>query len=398
MDYFVLLSTFAVTSILAPLAIAQDYRIQTRTDRLGQPDGGSVGTQFQNTLTVQSGEDGGNATLALTRMRNQPFLGRYFRTHLKMAVPFNSDTTDQADIGSLSKISAGTNLGVEWSYIAWKPIDEAHDKVIWELCDQYVAKLIPGYSNDHLSAAGAYTSGCSIEGLKDLDQLNSGIGAINTKRTECRENPQETLCDIFSDVLDNEDAVLAENFQEITNEMQPQLENEIDNAISGISIFTFGVSANQQQFNFVLPDTPTDVVTQRERGWATTLAFTRVHTNSFLTIGYSHETTYSGGQKTEICTPFGALGSLSCTDRMVGEPTEDTKKILFSEYRYLATARLGISPRTEFDVENSNWSVRIPIYLVPNDNRQLIAGVAFGWDDENGTGASVFIGKPFGLP
>ena len=379
--------------LIAPPIVAEEFTAKTRGAKFDQPDGATAGTQFESSFSIQAGDGDGKATLILNRLSKVPTLGKYFRYQLKLSAPFDSKKQENVDVGALAKVASGTSVGIEWSYIDWRPVenDDVKHEIQLAVCERAVPELIPGYSLDLIALGGA-PYGCSVEGLTNKALLSDSVATVNATRTACKATADKEQCKML---LAAPEAKLAENIDNVIASVQPLLVQVTDELVSPIGVWTIGLTGNRQKFEYVLPTAPADAIKQNENGWSATLAYTRLYQNNLWSVGYSHEETYKAGSKAEVCVPLGTAGALTCVERIIGAPTEKTSELLFGEYRTLTTASFAISPRVEYDLKDSEWGVRVPIYFVTNKKEQLTAGIALGWTEEGGSGAAVFVGKSF---
>ena len=394
---------FAVLLITANAAHADDlaaFAVENRGASLQPPARSSAGTQLQGSVDVLAGDGDGTATLTVNQRWKNLVEGKYFRTQYKLSAPLDRDKTDQVEVGSLSDLVGGTTLGIEFSYVKAPKADAVRRKridAIRQQCDYVIDQLIPGYSELLLSGAG-YNQGCSIAGLRDADALRNAVKQINKERATCKKkkDPKGQYCDALLAV--EKDAALAMEFDDWVKTSSPLIERTVDEAVGPIGMFTLGLNVNEKKFDYIVPEAPTEQLSERENGWSASLAYTRINVDTIWAVGYTHEESYKAGQKAEICVPFGTTGALSCTERVVGAPTREKKELIFAEYRrFVLNDDVAISPRLEFDAEDSEWAFRVPVYLTGNKEGRLTAGVVFGWDEGNDAGAAVFIAKPLGF-
>lgn len=114
--------------------------------------------------------------------------------------------------------------------------------------------------------------------------------------------------------------------------------------------------------------------------------------------GFSVEKSYKSNSDVEVCTPIENSTSTKCITGPIGAPTHSYARILFAETRLLIVAeKFAIAPRAEYDFKASKYAVRLPIYIAPNKAKALTGGIGLGYTNKNdeGFGASVFVGKAF---
>lgn len=160
---------------------------------------------------------------------------------------------------------------------------------------------------------------------------------------------------------------------------------------------TVAASANQQQFTFADPATPATILESSKEGYGVSLALTVVGDAFVFGAGYAWERAFKGGKEQQVCSPIGATTSLSCRNAALSAPKAEKNQIAFVEVRYLfqGAAKIAISPRIEYSIEDSNFGIRIPIFLARDTKRVLDGGITTGWTEDDHFGAGIFIGKSF---
>jgi hypothetical protein len=194
------------------------------------------------------------------------------------------------------------------------------------------------------------------------------------------------------------EAKLAGDAKELLAGIRARVNPIADRARSPMWGLTFGVKANHQKFNYVLAAAPTTAEDSSETGVGISVGGTYVGLRNLFTFGYSHEESYTASDKTEICSPIGTTGSLSCEAASLGAPTKEKAELGFMEgKRILKSGKVAVAPRVEFDFKKSNWAIRLPVYFLANKEHQLTAGLALGYTDadDEGFGAAIFVSKAF---
>jgi hypothetical protein len=88
--------------------------------------------------------------------------------------------------------------------------------------------------------------------------------------------------------------------------------------------------------------------------------------------------------------------SLECKRATLAPPERSTTDLAFAEWRRLAGKHWALSPRLEYDLNDSEWAFRMPVYFITDAKGAFTAGVSVGYTtkDED-LGFSVFVSKAF---
>ena len=302
------------------------------------------------------------------------------------------------DVGTLSGLSAGTSLAFELSHVDWPDAANDRRKAADAVCDNLIPEAIEGYSRDIVNAHGGWR--CAPGDLNE-EKLQAAVKTLNDKRTACADKKaagtlaaNDVVCETL---LAAPAARLSLRVEELLVGADERLGRMIDQVQTPISLWTVGATANEQKFSFALPETPTQVDHDDKNGWAVSAVFTRLSRAFLWSVGYSHEESYEAAAKVDICSPIGATGSSSCRQASLGAPTSQQSELAFAEVRWILPSRkLALSPRMQFDIEESEWAVRVPVYLVRNQQGAFTTGLALGYTSKDSdVGLAVFVGKEF---
>lgn len=353
-------------------------------------DAKSTGASFGHSVALEAGDADGKATVNLSDFFTAGAMTHRYR--VQVSAPFDRDKAASVDVGTLSGLSAGTSVSAEYSYVQWPHAPEDRKAAYEQLCESLAPKLIEGYPLRVIDALGDWD--CNPEQLSEA-RLQHAVDVLRAKRAECTKGTLSPV--ICNELKPLPEPRLSPRTSEVLAGAPEQLSRLIDEITTTVSLWTLTAGANQQRFAYVLPAAPTTSLDARERGWSLGGTYTRLSDALLWSLGYSHERTYNAGDKTQICTPIGETTSLSCKDAVLGAPTRKDAEIAFAEVRWIAVPRkLAISPRLQFDLEDSEWAIRVPAYLLRNKAGAFTAGVALGYSSsEDEVGASVFVGKEF---
>jgi hypothetical protein len=437
----------ALVAGAAPAVYAQGTN-KASAKTADDPEASSIGTGSASRIVLEAGDANSKATARLAGDfgGEGDIDGRYALT---VNAPFDSNKADHVDVGSLSGLSAGTSATLEFGVRRWaSPTDEEIDAMM-PVCEEHLPKLIPGYSWEDLTTVVAIA--CDDHAF-DLEQLNKLIKGINEVRETCAKcvaieaadppiclmlrdarqqscgskSPPDNLavcavleknlreeCAVCKDVKSGEGtacgvlarhrkpAALIEDKQQreaLLAKARAAARPVAAKLLRPLSMFTVGLTANTQQFTYLLADNLDEVHKNDKEGVGITLAATHVLRRSAWTLGYSHEESYKGTDKLQLCRPLGATGASTCTAASLGAPKKQKAEIAFLQNRVaFADGRFALAPRVEFDFKKSQWAARVPFYFIASKSHELTGGVAVGYTevDDEGLGATVFISKAF---
>lgn len=398
-----LLSLLSLLAHAAPEATPQDVLSNVKDG-----DARSTFAGFDSRIAVEAGDADAKVSLRVT---DTVPLGnhRYFRWGVKAQAPFDKDKQDEVDIGTLSGLSSGTSASLDASWMLWPGVPPSAQELRTEYCDVELPKVVPGFKwqdsdRPELSLSLSTPLGChvslftaeSIEAM--VKKLNAAVEKYNApikKRNEVAAAaclPPKT-CPAPEPLADP-----AEPVENLKARLKSLDRSRLADNASTIRLITLGVSANQKDFSYVLGTAPTEVLKSDKTGSGASIGYTEVHGRWLWSVGYSRERSYKGADKLNVCSPIGTTGSASCKEAAVGAPTFSDTDIAFAEARWtIAPAKLALSPRIEYDADESAWAVRIPIYLATNAKDELTGGIVLGYTtgDEDDLGIAVFVGKAF---
>jgi len=125
--------------------LADDPRPETKLEALPDADAGSAATGSGSKVAVEAGEDGAKVKLRVASNAISLSGPNYLRFAFGAEAPFDKDTQQEADLGSLSGLSSGTKASFEASWLYWPSPTDDEIKEIQTLCETQLAALIPNF-------------------------------------------------------------------------------------------------------------------------------------------------------------------------------------------------------------------------------------------------------------
>jgi hypothetical protein len=395
-------------------------------------DGKSAAAGFDSRVTIEAGDSDSNASFRVSSNSIRLGSERYMRFSLEAEAPFDKEKSDSVDVGTLSGLSSGTNATLGATWIWWPRPQNDSQKSLEAVCEDELPRFVKGFdwkekSEDRKPFSLAINSGSCVpdlftaEGLAAVvNQINQRVDVENLKIRSAnyhaaREALEKCLRGIAQGVGAGKetpapvDCALPQPVSAIPKATLEPLQDDqllpIRERISGIvegdrppvHLLTIGASANRRTFSYVSADAPATGTDVERTGRGVSVAYTSVRKTWLWSVGYSEEKTFAGGDDVQICTPIGTTGSLRCESKTLGAPQEKNTGLVFAELRKaFPQMRVGLSPRIEFDTEESDWAIRLPMYLVGNGEGELTAGLALGYASKDSDfQAAVFVGKAF---
>ncbi|HTE43205.1 MAG TPA: hypothetical protein VK629_20450, partial [Steroidobacteraceae bacterium] len=160
------------------------------------------------------------------------------------------------------------------------------------------------------------------------------------------------------------------------------------------------VSAGRTAFEYVTEDAPATGLDTIKNSWSAIGYLSKITARgSLYGAGIKYARFYEGKDEVSVCTPIGAGPSLSCSNKVIGAPEKDSSKSLFLEFRRrLNSQGLALSPVAEYEIDESEWTFKLPVYIAVDDAEKLRAGIQFGWGSkEDEFEAMLFFTRDFSL-
>lgn len=401
------MNTLSRTLLLALLAGTQAALAQTSSPDAklaALPDAAASGATSGSgsKVAVEAGEDGAKVKLRATSDPIEIDGSNYFRFTFGAEAPFDADSQHDADLGTLSGLTSGTTATLEVSWLHWPGPSSGDIARVETECARQLATLLPGFSwQDNARPAlslSQFTSRTCQEDLfteAEIDsivtKLKGGIQAMNTAASIAAAKAGVSAPAPIAEP----DAI--DGLKRKAGTARLAVARETNRATKPVRFVTLGASANRNDFRYVLETSPTVPLNADQTGTAFGLSYTEAHGDWLWNLGYSREKTYEAGSQTQICSPIGTTGSLSCGKAVVGAPELQDADLASAEIRWMFShGKYAISPRIEYDASDSEWGIRLPIYLARNSSNALTAGIALGYTTkEDDLGISLFVGKAF---
>lgn len=122
-----------------------------------------------------------------------------------------------------------------------------------------------------------------------------------------------------------------------------------------------------------------------------------------LNISADYQRTFEAGTSQIICPVVAGATSVRCTQGSFAPPTRDESLITKAELRFRGGSGEGlfgqwaVSPNVSHDVLTNKWAVDVPLYLVPDEDGNLVGGLRAGWSTDQKAVFGVFVGTRFSL-
>lgn len=323
---------------------------------------------------------------------------------LSAKAPFDPEKEKQKDLGTLSGLTAGTSAQLEigvfnWPKVNFKGMDEVCRDAIEEMFNGTYSWLVTGepYSNRYkyfnwggkdkvLGGARCEAILSSREGLENaIKARNEATRADPPAASETA--PADAITPENWDEIQKKHLVLYRAAKHQTPDQRPR---------RGAQGVTLAITANRQTFAYADVAAPAMAAEETKNGFGVSVAYTFVGDRFVAGGGFAWERSYEGEEEQQVCSPIGTTGSTSCRDTALAAPTDKEDRLVFAEVRAaLPIFGLAISPRVEFSLEESEYAVKLPIFVARDSKKVLNGGIALGWDEENDFGATVFVGKSF---
>ncbi|MEQ1511003.1 MAG: hypothetical protein ABL909_11455 [Sphingopyxis sp.] len=115
-----------------------------------------------------------------------------------------------------------------------------------------------------------------------------------------------------------------------------------------------------------------------------------------LSVAYQRR--YATADERTICRPI-AGGASECLSGADGVPTRNTRLLASAELRKsirISGVDFGIAPRIDYDLDDNEALISLPIYALRNGDGRLNGGIRIGYGTrQDALEARVFIGVPF---
>lgn len=383
-------------------AVRAEQCVQTQNlRRLDDPTGRTPNSGLTSKIVFEGSEEKGVATLRVGNHFGSS-VSNVYRWSLSASAPFSQDEEDSRDIGDLSGLSAGSTATLELGWIGLDSIQERAWRKLKgtvETCGEAVKAVT---DNRIDNACEPYAQ--KVFGVP-MQKVHETLGV--KREFNCTE-------EFFSaEIFDQSPKVLqlrqdagANPASQRELEQLTQAREKYLQAYRGVleppgPLWSAGVrlKAGSTSFDYFLDTNLAEKQSTSKTNTSIGAYLNYVHQRHLIGLGYSRVSNYTGGRKTQVCTPLGTTGALDCSEKVLGAPTRDEPDLLSLEWRYLiAPAKLAISPIVEYDLDEHEWAARVPVYGAVNKEGDLVGGLSINWDsEEDDVEAVVFFGKKFAL-
>jgi hypothetical protein len=397
---------FLVAFALALVTIATSIRaasIDEQQRRALEPlssDGKSTGPTFLDSASIEASTSDTKVAVSIAGYLPKAPLGDYSLYQLGGQAPVSKGSEDDIDIGTLSGLTAGASANGSLSAMWWPHQTTAVTSDLGRVCDQEFRDLVPGYEWTEGSLTGE-DFGCD-RSLFSPEKLKKFVESINAARMKCVEYGEHvpasednkcTRLKAHSEARLTPDASDSKRLRRVLNRI-----DAVERRASPVTLLTLGAKVNRKKSNYFAESDFTKLTKNHSTGYGASITYSYLKGSRMLSGGFSLEKSYKSNSDVEVCSPIEGSTSLQCITGPIGEPTHTYARIVFAETRWLVVAeRLAVAPRAEYDFTGSNYAVRLPIYIAPNKDKALTGGIAISYTDKDdeGFGASVFVGKAF---
>ncbi len=334
-----------------------------------------------------------------------PLTEKYEKTldlSLSASTPFDQDKSRRKDLGDISGLTTGTNAKLQGGLMWWARVNRDAVFMIDETCSKAVQDLYePEWGTQNYSFAWprdnpveqTETESALLfqnQGVQCDKMLSSDDGmkaAVDTVNTANKTHKDFKLPPVR---LKKRPAHSREwHWRELQ-----AVQQKVQHASQGM---TFTITANRQELDYADAAAPATINEVSKYGYGASLGYTLILHQSVLLAAVSYEQVYQGGEDTQICSPIGTTGSFMCQNAALSAPAEKEDEILSVEYRTIIPwhISIAIAPRVQYSFQQSQFGVRLPIYVAPDPKHVLDGGIAFAWTEEDHFGVSIFVSKAF---
>ncbi|WP_153067357.1 hypothetical protein [Steroidobacter cummioxidans] len=389
----------AAAVLVAP--VSQGVEVDTIQTGLSQVDDGdarSSGAGFASKLVLEAQQGKSLATLRLGTLK--PFTAETFlRPALTVSAPFDSDKADSVELGTLSGLTAGSNARLEIGTLFWPIVAPLEDVCVDEIPNLIIGAQWIVEGNGYMDGiVNKSTNGTCEESLFERSELEGIVKRVNQERQErWKQEADKRHLEGMPPPPPPKKLALAPP-RELGRVIKRAKRNLSGSAVfKGMHMVTLGLSGNSNDYSYVLADAPTETKQSTRRGKGVSLSYTQVGRSGVLNYGFQYERSYKAGKQTQICAPINGTTAMQCSNASMGAPVEKTSKIAFIEVRRMfSKLPIAISPRIEYDTDESEFAVSLPVYLIADADGALTAGLKIGWSGEDDDiGVGVFVGKAF---
>lgn len=318
-----------------------------------------------NSFSIYSGTD---KTSALIRFGTNYNKSSKVKWNVTIEAPFDEDdkTTILGDFDGLSNVS-----NIAFNLSGFKVKDR-------EIADEY-----------SIAVNELCTSLMENEGAQFEDCIDGEMRTSLKKSKSCQDK-SENHCNAYIDKLldDYHDKRL-----ELYNSFVKQ---DIQSPLSA-QIYGAEFKTGYGSYRFRNPENLNNEEVNKT-SWSFSLYYNYLKHNTVYGAGLSFQKSYNEMPKIELCEPLDIFDStLSCLETRLGAPEEQERNIAYVQMSHHSTSHnFAIQPKISYDIEEKEFGVIMPIFLMRNEKDQLTGGLQLSWQSEDDDlVAGVFVGKAF---
>ncbi len=119
----------------------------------------------------------------------------------------------------------------------------------------------------------------------------------------------------------------------------------------------------------------------------------------FLIASYTFQKSYRpGSEPSQICQPIPARQATTCSEAVIGAPTEAEASVVSLEIRKFFAKGTAVAPIVQRDLKKKVTLVALPVYFIKSSSGGPTGGVRLAWkSDTNAATVSLFVGAALSL-
>ncbi len=338
---------------------------------------------------------------------------------LKYALPIDENSGAFVDLGNLESAGNYETYGFDLTYNfpLLRTSQEVSAKNAWSTLKAQCKTLLEGLDEIQVTPSGHIaTKDCNCETLTvDLTARNGTpvLTYLEDVTKDIRENSLETrvykLENPASDPVISGSTCSSTGVRDALLGYYPENSPDLAKAfnIENHGLWLAGISGEvgRETFKYVQTNDLNTEISDRERVSSYKAYVTRKKANWAASLVASRVRTFMEQNETPVCNPVDPTlpATSTCENSRIGAPTEIRRDNVSLEFRKRAPfgwKNTALSAVVTRDLENSEWGVRLPIYLLNDGSKEnsLVGGISFAWDSESeDTSVGLFLSKPFTL-
>jgi len=163
------------------------------------------------------------------------------------------------------------------------------------------------------------------------------------------------------------------------------------------TVWGIEATAGYQDFEyFSNEDSEATSTSKTPYGASIYLGRTIKNSSALIAAGIEYQRGYKHADEKTVCDEQEDNNLLSCETKPFGEPLENNKELVFIELRKLWKG-IGLAPKLTYDLNEDNYGIDLPVYLLSDKKNALRGGVRLAWNNQDHLQAGVFVGSSFSL-